>query len=304
MTIQTQTKLPAVTTLAAWFGSDRMIAEHIGDLLKGCSWIGIPFAGGMSALLHLEARTMAVNDLHRHVMNVGLVVADQEMKDELVRRLDATLFHLDELAVAQRECLRREADPAYANSGSERSLLNRSGRIDWAVDYFVCSWMARNGTAGTKGEFNTGLSVRWEAGGGDSAVRFRNATESLHQWHQVMRRCTFTTDDAFDFLAKCKDRDGHGLYVDPPFPGPGDGYKFNSGKTAAEQRTWHTRLRDALVGFRVTRVCCRYYRHPLVEELYPEGPWTWHRLKGRTQTNSPVEEVLLVNAPRAEAELF
>lgn len=47
------------------------------------------------------------------------------------------------------------------------------------------------------------------------------------------------------------------------------------------------------------RVVCRWYDTPLIRELYPEGPWSWHRLVGRKQTNAPGPEVLLTSAVAA-----
>ena len=44
--------------LAGWFGGARLIAEHVGEALRGCKWVGVPFAGGMSELLHIQASGM------------------------------------------------------------------------------------------------------------------------------------------------------------------------------------------------------------------------------------------------------
>jgi site-specific DNA-adenine methylase len=147
--------------------------------------------------------------------------------------------------------------------------------------------MSRSATAGTDYEFRANLSVRWNNSGGDSAVRFRHATESLEAWGRVMRRCTFVCLDVFDFLDRVDDQPQHGLYLDPPFPGPGDRYKHSFGE--GEHRGLATRLGK----FRNCRVVCRFYDHPLVRELYPEGRWEWVRLTGRTQANASAPEVLL-----------
>lgn len=267
------------TALAPWFGSNRLCAHQAGELLAGCEWVGVGFAGGMCELAHIKARTLMVNDLHRHVINLARVVADQ--REELQQRLDATPFHPDELTAAQGRCAAIEA-----------AGLAPADRLAWAADYFVCSWMARNGLAGTAREFKSGLSSRWNAGGGDSATRFRSAAESLTEWQAVMRRCIFTTLDVFDFLARVKDEPRHGLYLDPPFPGPGDSYKHAFPE--ASQRLLAARLAD----LHACRVVVRYYDHPLVRELYPENRWTWHRPEGgKTQTNKSAPEVLLVNRP-------
>ena len=108
-----------------------------------------------------------------------------------------------------------------------------------------------------------------------------------------MRRCSFETMDAFAFLARCEDIKGHGIYCDPPFPGVGRRYKYNAGQTAAAEREWHTRLRDALERFTLTRVVCRFYEHPLIRELYCLPSWEWNVFDGRKQSNEAAPEVLL-----------
>jgi DNA adenine methylase len=267
-----------VNALAPWFGSNRLLSHKVGELLTDCTWVGVPFAGGMSELLHISARTLLVSDLHAHVLNLAAVVADPDLRPRLVEQLDGLPVHPDVLSAAQLRCR------WYEKQGVHPPCLG------WAVNYFVCAWMARNGTAGTEGEFRAGMSTRWTANGGDSAVRFRNAAASLEQWSEVMRRCTFVKFDVFAFLAGVKDQVGHGVYLDPPFPGPGDDYKHKFDE--ASQR----KLSAMLAGFKNCRIVCRFYDHPLVRELYPESAWMWHRPEGgRKQTNEAAPEVLLVN---------
>lgn len=271
-----------VTTLVPWFGSNRTLAPLVGEALAGCEWVGIPFAGGMCEVPHIAARTVLVNDLHRGVINLATAVREHWMRQTLVRRLNDTVFHPDTLAEAQR---------IYAADDAPRVVKA------WA--FFVVCWMTRSGAAGTPGETTGGPALRWTAGGGDSAVRFRSAVRAIAEWWPTFQRCTFSVMDAFDFLARCGDAAGHGLYCDPPFPGPGAGYRHHCGKTDAEQVEWHTRLRDALARFRAARVVCRFYDHELIRDLYPEPAWEWRRLTGRKQTNEAAPEVLLINRPGA-----
>lgn len=266
-----------VTALASWFGSNRMLAEEPGRLLADCQWVGVGMAGGMAEVRHMKARTVVVNDLHRHMMNLAMVVSDQESKALLIKRLDDLPFHPDTLASAQERCLAREIVASAPFGG-----------VSWAADYFVSSWMARSSKCGTDDEFNGGLSLRWEAGGGDSAKRYHSAVESLEAWHQVLKRCTFSTLDVFEWLDKCQDRKGHGIYLDPPFPGPGDAYRHKF------DQAQHCKLAARLVCFKETRVVCRFYDVPLIRELYPESLWTWHQFTGRKQSNDAAPEVLLV----------
>lgn len=278
--------MPTVKCLAPWFGSNRMLGAHVGRLLGDCAWVGVGFAGGMAELLHLKARTLVVNDLHAHVIHLARVVADPKLGPLLYRRLRRVPLHPLVLEAAQRFCAAHEPD---------WQRMTDDERLNCAEFYFVACWQARSGLAGTDGEFRGGVPVRWEASGGDSAVRYQSAIRSLVAWRRVLSRATFTTLDIFEFLRKAKDREGHGLYIDPPFPGAGDVYrhKFDADKQRA--------LAAAVANFRNTRVVIRYYDHPLIRELYAD--WHWTKLAGRKQTNDSAPEVLITNfAPEAIGE--
>jgi len=273
-----------ITTLVPYFGSARMIARHVGTQLRGCSHVTVPFAGGMSELRHIGARTLVVGDLNRHVINLANVLSLPQEGAALVRRLRRLAYHPDALRAAQERCRVVEAGEPHPH-----------GMEGWAEDYFVCAWMTRSGDAGTGREFRSAPSVRWHSVGGDSVVRFRSAAEALRDWQRVMPRCNFLVADAFDLLGKVLDRPDCGAYCDPPFPGPGRAYRHNAGRAEADERAWHERLRDAVSRFGRARVVLRFYRHPLVEELYPAPRWRWLELPGRTQTNAAAPEVLVAN---------
>ena len=276
----------ATTTLVPWFGSNRTLAENVGAALKGCEWVGVPFAGGMCELAHIDARTLMVADLHRQVINLANVLRDHELGPRLIRDLRRLPFHEDLLRFAQAQCAAEAVPP----SGE---VWERLWGYAEALNYFVTAWMGRNGKAGTRGEFSGGLSVRWESGGGDSATRWRSAVEALRDWRRVLARGTFVVMDVFAFLAKVQDKPRHGLYLDPPFPDAGDPY------THRFDESTHRRLAEHLVTFKQCRVVCRFYDHPLVRELYPEAAWTWNHFTGRKQTNEAGPEVLLVNRKAA-----
>ena len=265
------------TALAPWFGSNRMLAPLVGEALRGCKWVGVPFAGGMSELSHIKASTIVVSDLHRHVINLARVVADRGgiLKDQL----EGLAFHPDTLRDAQERCRMWEQDE---HLGFEINL-----GAAWC--FFVSCWMGRSHKSGIDDEFNGCLSTRWNANGGDSNKRYRSAVESLDAWQEVMKRCSFSVMDCFDFLARCEDSAGHGIYCDPPFPGPGDRYKHKFDEAQ------HIKLAHSLSVFTNTRVVCRFYDHPLIRELYPEPRWKWNHLTGRKQSNEAAPEVLITN---------
>lgn len=268
-----------VTALAPWFGSNRMLAPIVGKELRGCKWVGVPFAGGMSELAHIKASTMVVGDLYRHVINLALVVQNDMLRGGLVNVLDKSPFHPDILDAAQRAC------ESIEEKGHEMPSLH------WATSYFIACWMGRSHKCGIDDEFNGGLSIRWNANGGDSNKRYRSAVEALDGWAEIMRRCNFSVLDCFAFLDRCEDAAGHGIYCDPPFPGPGDRYKHQFSEAQ------HNALANGLGQFKHCRVVCRFYDHPLIRRLYPEPRWTWNRLKGRKQSNDEAPEVLIINGP-------
>lgn len=272
---------PKVTALAPWFGSNRLLAPHVGRLLAGCRWVGVPFGGGMCELAHIDATTVVVSDLHRWIINVAQVAAGPD-RERLISQLESKLFHPDELDAAQERMKEREKIPF------------ETGMFDAAVDYFVCVWMGRSSIAGTVDEFHGRLSTRWNANGGDSNVRYRSAVEGLKAWELIARRCSFSVLDVFEFLARAlkEDQDGHGLYLDPPFPTAGLIYKFNSGKDEVD---WHRRLAHAVWQFRRVRVVMRFYDHPLVRRFYPESGWEYHQLTGKKQSNDDAPELLLAS---------
>lgn len=238
-----------IGAIAPWFGCNRLLGAEVGKALHGCSWVGVVFAGGMPELVHIAhppapnvggPRTILVNDLHADVINLAHVAADLVLGPQLYRRCRRMLVHsimLGELQERLKDA--RAADGSeflFTRPGSSQapSIKRERPNLDWAVEYFAAVWMARSGSAGTDGELDAGLAVRWEAGGGDPARRYINAVKSLMGWRRVLARCTFTCMDAFDFLEKVRlawekptteKGGGRGVYVDTPFPDVGGGYR-------------------------------------------------------------------------------
>lgn len=260
-----------ITALVPWFGSNRLLAHKVGEQLEGYHWVGIPFAGSMTEIRYMTARTILVNDLHSHLINLAETLADPVKGPKVYRKLRRMIFHPDILKNEQETCHNPPDDD-----------------VEWAVAYFIVSWMSRSGCAGTKSEFNSTLATRWTATGGDSAKRFANAVTGIPEWRRIMRKCSFVCMDAFDFLENCKDKLKCGIYCDPPFPGPGDAYKH----TFSEQQQY--KLAFFLSNrFNQTRVVCRFYDDPLIRKLYAD--WEWLELEGgKDQNNAAKPEVLLV----------
>lgn len=272
-------------TLAHWYGSNRILAEAVGKLLTGCSFVAIPFAGGMCEVPCIQARTKLVGDVHRHVINLARVVADPGLRPQLEARLEQKCFHPDELAAAQAYCLNIEKT---ISSGLfvDRSVLPVFP-LEWAEAFFVATWMSRGGNAGTKNEFNAGQSVRYDAGGGDSNARYRSAVDSMEAWQHAMIGCNFVCEDFRELLSVVKDEPGVGIYEDCPWVGLGASYKH-----PFTERD-HRDLARINGGYKQARVVVRYGVCPLVEELYPRTEWDWREQVSRSQANGAVKEVLL-----------
>lgn len=270
-----------VQTLLPYFGGNRTHAKTVGELLKGCRWVGIPFAGGMPELLHIDAQSIVVSDLHRHVINLAQCIAIPELREWMIAELNAAPFHPDVLASAQQAL--KEWDWTNEETPSPDGTA--------AFYYFITQWMGRSGQAGTDKEFTGNLSVRRNANGGDSNKRFRSAVDGIAAFQSVMRRCNFVCEDCFDFLDKVQDVDGHGVYCDPPWPEAGAAYVHS-----VDDEAFHFELRQHLDRFYGVRVVIRYGEHPLIRELYDNSPhWTIHEVAGRTQGRNKQMELLIVN---------
>jgi len=277
----TKTATKQITTFLPWYGSNRMNAHRPGELLANCDYVFVGFAGGMSEVPHIPARTIVVNDLHRHLIETASVLACDREGPKLLRRLKRKIFHPDELEKAQYTLSNHSASPTPAI----------------AEAYCVCCWMTRSGSAGTGDEYKGNLCLRFDAGGGDSAKRYHNSVKSAQDFRRCFRRCSFMCEDVFTALPKAlKDKKENGGYFDPPFKQAGRRYELNCGKTAKEEVAWHVRLRDQLAAYREARIVVRMYDDPMVRELYPADVWDYVEFNGRDQANNGSKpELLIVN---------
>lgn len=281
-----------ITALAPWFGGCRSIADRIGTELGDLAWCAVPFAGGMPELPWISTRAGIACDRHRHLINLARVVADDALLCRLIRRVERLLFHPDVLAAAQRRCVTREHERAGGGLFADGEAASGDPDVEWAADYFVCAWMGRGGASGRGGEFAQSLAVRYTAGGGGSAKRWRSAVESLPAWGAVLARWEFVCDDAFAVLARLRPQDRVGIYADPPWVGLGD--KYTHRFTAAHHSQLARELRRlSVAGYRVV---VRYGDDPLVRALYPESEgWTWVATTTRNQRGGDVAEALIVS---------
>lgn len=275
-----------ISSLGNWFGGNRMQAERVGRELGPLAWAGVGFAGGIPELAYIDTSSGVAVDLHRHIINLATVVADDRLLKRMMRLLDRLLFHPDVLAAAQRRCRDREIAGTYGVG-----VAVDGPDVEWAADFFVCCWMGRGGVPGQKGELSQKLSIRWTTTGGSSAKRWRSALESLPAWNNVIARWQFVCMDIFDMLTNLKPQTRAGLYFDPPWVEEGLRYKYPF--TVAMHRRLAAECRR-LSGYRIV---LRYGDHPLIRELYPPTEWRYIESTTSSQQRSEVREVLIVNGP-------
>lgn len=275
------------TRLIQNFGANTEHAVDVGRLLNGCSFVCIPFAGGVTEIPHIAAKQLIVNDLHRHVINLCRVVADDESRKRLAESADKLPYHPDVLAQAQGnalEWLDRRIVPRVIPG--ETWTGNAELFHYAALAYFVCVWMGRGGKALASGEFRGELPVRWNANGGGSNRRYRTAIEGLEAWGQTFKRCEFVCMDALDVIdtfAKRSDKIGHGIFADPPWPDAGEEYRH--------QFDQHEAMRDKLASLTSATVVVRYGDHPMIRDLY--AGWDVLELDSRDQANQRKPELLI-----------
>lgn len=243
-----------ITALAPWFGGKRNLAPRIVELLGPHRVYWELGCGSMAVLLAKPAAAMETAvDLHGDLVNLAEVVRDSALGPQLYRRLRRTLTC---------EAFFDEADQ-FMRVVEEETLPAKPGaKLERAYQYFVCSWMGRNGTAGLLATHKGPYCARYTAKGGHAATRWGSAIRSIPAWRQRLRRVTILQRDLFEILPRIEDAPETSIYVDPPYVKKGAKYLHDF--TPAD----HTRLARELKRFRHARVVLSYYEHPRVRELY------------------------------------
>jgi DNA adenine methylase len=278
----------SINALAPWFGGKRTMAPKIIEAIgrHTCYWE--PFCGSMAVLMVKPPVAMeTVNDMHGDLVNLARVVRDRTLGPVLYRRLRRTLAAkalLDESAGRWK---------AYGDSPAPDSP-----DVDRAYDYFLTSWLGRNGVSGTE-SYNQGFSLRFTKNGGHSATRWASAVDSIPAWRERLRSVTILNQCGIGLCERIEDARGVAIYADPPYLKKGAKYRHDF--TPIQ----HVRLSAALRRFRFTRVVVSYYEHPNLVNLYPG----WHKAKvkatkalvsqGMRDATGATEapEVLLSNLP-------
>lgn len=280
--------VPAIGSLAPWFGAKRTLAPAIVAELGPHSVYWEIFCGSMAVILSKPpCKTEIVNDLHSDLVNLARCVRDPGLGPELYRRLRRTL------------CCETTFRAAIA-AIREHPAPDPRGRpdVDRAFDYFVASWQGMNGVAGVASS-STGFARRFSSLGGDSGKRWAGVVDSIPAWRRRLRQVQILSSDAIDLASRIEDREGTVIYADPPYLTKGAKYLHDF---KAED---HSRLAEALGRFKRTRVVLSYYDDPRLADLYPG--WNVRHLEvAKGMVNSGMRdkkgatsapEVLLVNGP-------
>lgn len=271
-----------ITAIAPWFGAKRNLADRIVEVIGKHSAYWEPFCGSMAVLFAKPLVTMeTVNDLHGDLINLARCVQDETLSVELFSRLSRTLCSED---------LHREAAGRFKSRG--KGPASDVPCLDRAADYFLCSWLGRNGVAGSQ-SFNQGFCRRFTKNGGHAAKRFHSAIESIPAWWDRLRNVTILNQNAFDLLERIEDANGVAIYCDPPYLIKGAKYVHDFASSD------HDRLAILLRRFKKSRVVVSYYDHPALLEMYPG----WSRteivvtksLPNASGNHTKATEVLLVN---------
>ena len=264
MKMKTKSPLP-------WFGSDAGVASELGAMLDCCSHVTISFAGGLSILPHLKARSIVANDLHDAAWTFYSVASGwygKVMQDDLLHRCKKTLSHPHNLELAQQQ---------LGNKGIDH--------LEKAWSYWAVCWIGRKGKGGTKHQGGK-PSVRRTAGGGSNATRIKSAAADLELWAEEFTRCEFTCEDFRDCLASVADRPDCGIYCDPPWFGAGRNYLH--GFTDQD----HFTLSECLSEKKHSPIVLRYGDCDEVRNIYePCDDWTIIEATSRTQANKSLGEL-------------
>lgn len=287
---------PKITALAPWFGGKRTLAPEIVRELGPHAAYWEPFCGSMAMLFAKEPCAMeTVNDLHGDLVNLARVVADDDASVALFAKLSR---------LSCCEPLHREAAERHRARGD--APAGEAPDVDRAADYFLCSWLGRNGVAGTS-SYKQGFCRRFTKNGGHAAKRFTSAVDSIPAWWERLRSVTILNDDAFTLLKRIEDAAGVVIYCDPPYLQKGAKYVHDFDADDHEALALHLRT------FHKTRVVVSYYDDPRLDDLYPRSlGWTKRRLKatkalvnqGMRNKGGAVDapEVLLINGPSLVAK--
>ncbi len=291
-----------VKALAPWFGGKRTLAPIIVEQLGKHTQYFEPFCGSMAVLFAKPpSQKETVNDLHGDLINLARVVQNEETAIVLYKRLSRVLLTEDILNQA-----REQLDGDVHLDAKQPCSISR------AYWYFLASWMARNGTAGTaRADYQ--MAVRWTKGGGSPTVRWTNAVDSIPAWHRRLQNVVILQRVAFRIFDRFEDVEGTAIYCDPPYiaesrtamtKSKGSSYLHEFDHSNGMFGNDHIRLAEVLKRYKKARVVLSYYDHSIIRDLYKD--WIFikrsrqkhlHSQSGRGFKPKVAPEIIIVNGP-------
>lgn len=262
----------------SYFGSDSEHAASLAALLGDCKHVTIPFVGGASIIPHLSARAIVANDKNDLAINFYRVISGRfssECRDLLIDRCKSTLSHPAEILEAQSILRQKKSVSADV--------------LAWA--YWSACWIGRKGKGGTK-HMGGMPSVRRTGIGGTNATRIKAAANDLRDWAKEFERCEWESVCFRELLPKVADRDGCGIYCDPPWVGAGRNYEY------AFSETDHFDLATLLAEFKHAKVVIRYGNDPMIRTIYGRAFASRFDIveqSARNQANSQTGEIWITN---------
>lgn len=258
-----ESKAPAaermkIKSIVPYFGGKRNLAPKIVEAMGLHRVYWEPFCGSMAILMAKPPCVMeTVNDLHADLINLARVIQDSKLGSQLYRKLRRTMMH---------EQFFIEAAERYRDRGYY-AVIDQAD-MERAYDFFVCSWVGRNGVGGTK-SYNQGFCLRFTATGGHAARRWLSVIESIPAWRRRLMNVSILQRDAFELLNRIDDAKNTAIYIDPPYIEKGAKYIHDF------EDSDHFRLALLLKKFKKARVVVSYYDHPRLEKMYPD----WSRVE-------------------------
>jgi DNA adenine methylase len=228
-----------------WHGGKHYLAKHIIELIpRDITTYVEPFFGGGSVLLQKPQakHNEVINDIDGDLTNFWRHLADPQLFDELLRRLEATPL-------------------------SEELWNEAKDRTDDAYNFFI--WMRQSRQALGK-DFGTLSHGRTRSGMNEQASAWLSAIDGLPAVHKRLRGVAILNQNALNVIKKLDKGDHVLFYLDPPY--------VHSSRTAKNCYTHemaddeHKELLDLLSGLSSKFILSGYHSE-LYDKYCQDNSW-------------------------------
>ena len=189
---------PKIKAIVPYMGGKRNLAPTIVKMLGKHSVYWEPFCGSMAVLFAKEkCRMETVNDLYGALINLARILQHPQYAYLLYQKLYKTLMH---------EQFFLEAAQRMKERGCDYKSTQCEWDFQWAYDFFIASWLGRNGLTGVK-SYNWTYCARYTPNGGHAAKRWKSAIDSIPAWHRRLLEVTILQKDAYDIIERIYDKE-------------------------------------------------------------------------------------------------